>query len=249
SRMSLDPDPSLVDLVKEKLPLDTSLLDLPDEIIEMIISHLDFTDQSRIILENRLRRIEERMEERGEGSKEEFEQLLISTFSSSVYGLTVNDKWNLGISLSIVTIAMSRLRGHILDICIFVDPHEISHFSLLEVICENTNKEVYIFTKDTQVFIVSPLTSKFDLSFLIRFIKKGTGLFINFVCPSLTFDDVIELSRAISCAGDHFDYIILTLPLNFAKIFADRFMGVAPSYFDQTEPPFDPESTDDSILV
>ncbi|GMT27673.1 hypothetical protein PFISCL1PPCAC_18970, partial [Pristionchus fissidentatus] len=191
-RMSLEVDNSLADQFGG-VSLDTSLLDLPDEIIEMIISHLNFADQSRIRVNKRLRKIEERIEDRGEGSKEEFKTLDDVT-SSSKFELSVNEGKVSEHSISTVATVIRRLNNRIHDLTIYVNPHEISHLSLLEVLCENTNKEVYILSYDEQS-VVSPLTSKLDLSILIRLIRNCTELYINFASSSLTVDDIIELNK------------------------------------------------------
>ncbi|GMT27672.1 hypothetical protein PFISCL1PPCAC_18969, partial [Pristionchus fissidentatus] len=115
----------------------------------------------------------------------------------SMFELSVDEVEETEHSISTVATVIRRLNNRIETITIKVNPYEISHFSLLEVLCETTNKEVFILTDGTQS-AVSPLTSKFDLSFLIRFIKTCTKIvYTSFVCPSLSINDIIELKKVV----------------------------------------------------
>ncbi|GMT20922.1 hypothetical protein PFISCL1PPCAC_12219, partial [Pristionchus fissidentatus] len=90
-----------------------SLLDLPDEVIEMIFSHLSLADQFRVRVNKRLRKIEERMEERGEGSKEMLDRVTLFWTSQSTFAICVNKGRNRQVSFSTIVTVLRRLNGRI----------------------------------------------------------------------------------------------------------------------------------------
>ncbi|GMT27648.1 hypothetical protein PFISCL1PPCAC_18945, partial [Pristionchus fissidentatus] len=98
-------------------------------------------------------------------------------------------------------------------------------------------------------FVRSPLTSKVDLSLISRLIKNCTKLFIRFHCPSLTFEDLIKVHKIILSERSTTRNYFRPSYINLAKELAYRFMGVAVSYFDQTEPPYFPHFYDQNIQI
>ncbi|GMT27682.1 hypothetical protein PFISCL1PPCAC_18979, partial [Pristionchus fissidentatus] len=150
---------------------------------------------------------------------------------------------------STIDAVIRRIQGHVLEITLAVDPHDISHFDLIETICGNNNKRVNLALKDGDEYAVSRLTLKFDLPLIYRLIKSCTRLRICFICPSLIFDDLIKLHKVIGEHDGELDNFMTSIRLNLAKELAYRFMGVALSYFDQTEPPYFPHFYDRNMQV
>ncbi|GMT27538.1 hypothetical protein PFISCL1PPCAC_18835, partial [Pristionchus fissidentatus] len=245
---SIDSDESCKKETKEEEETtETSLLDLPDEIIEKIIAHLNFTDRGAVRATKRLRRIEERMEERGQGPKKVWKEVTITCDStSSDFAMIVNGKSKCPLTLSTVNAIIRRLSGHILHLIVAVDPKNLSYCSLLNTVCEARNKVVDLVLSTNSKLRASPLnalSSMLNLSFFSQLIENSTQITVDFACPSLTVDDLIELKKVVNDIIGPFATLKLELSFDRAKEFGDRFMGVSPSFFYQMHSPFIPTRT------
>ncbi|GMT20965.1 hypothetical protein PFISCL1PPCAC_12294, partial [Pristionchus fissidentatus] len=170
-----------------------SLLDLPDEIIEVIFFHLNFADQHRIRVNKRLMKIAERMEKRGEGSKEMLEEVYIMWHSSSELGITINSEAERFMPFSTVATVIRRLNGHINSLNLGVDPHDPLLGDQLKVICNSQNRMITIF--DMLQEGDSPTITVFDLAFFSRLIKNNTEILVAYLNLALTNDDIIDLNK------------------------------------------------------
>ncbi|GMT20925.1 hypothetical protein PFISCL1PPCAC_12222, partial [Pristionchus fissidentatus] len=173
-----------------------SLLDLPDEIIEMIFSHLSLADQFRVRTNKRLRKIEERMEERGEGSKEELEKVFIVRSSPSLFSIGVNKDLIHLVPFPTVTTVLRRLNGHIKCLSLGIYPHDSSLIEQLDAVSNIKNNDIIIYDNLKELTSLPPLTV-FDLAFFSRLIKNKTSIIICYLSLAMTNDDLIELNKVI----------------------------------------------------
>ncbi|GMT20923.1 hypothetical protein PFISCL1PPCAC_12220, partial [Pristionchus fissidentatus] len=182
----------------------------------------------------------ERMEERGEGSKEMLDRVTLFWTSQSTFAICVNKGRNRQVSFSTIVTVLRRLNGRIHKLSLAVDPYDPLLGNSLNKVCHFAKSRISIISSRFCNSAALPPLTIFNLKFFSRLIKSSKFIVVADLSISLTVNDFNDLIKVIRADKGNFSKLMLVVPLDFAKFVLACFAGVSPSYFDRIKPPFVP---------